>query len=392
MSPSEVSFTRTVRYPFSPAKVNLTRTFENWSASQLINCIAKRKSKKAAARAAAAGGAVGDNPGTLTYECFNGSDNTEFTPPAGGLANGIGRSVSSSRLKFLGARQRAGEKCAADDIGGGGRDDGLARGARSLSPRRAVVGTALPVGGGGTALRGAVNRGAGRGRGEMPPTDNPLWGRRAGADEQRSDVTPGRMRQERREDGGAKHPKPASGTIPEDWIAEEVGSGVTPGSGGRAAGGAAGGGGGTALASAFSSHAGRKSPGTSGGDTSPVGVSSVDVAIEEAIALSAAAAARALDDESSVASANTRYGFRDSREAGGVWMGGVSTVGSARYGDRYVGSDDVSSVGSQDSELPPSMAGLRLDSRKIREMSVEDTGLPSYEEAVAVVPYDWRVN
>lgn len=382
----------------------MTRTLEkpapHLTHSQLINCIAKRKSKKAAARAAAAGGgAVGGhtrNNTLFAFDSFHGSENTELTPPVEGLANGIGKSGSSSRLKFLGARQRAGEKYAAGDTaddagaidGGGrgvGRHNGPARGA-SPSPRGAVVGTALPVIGGGTALRGTVNRGAVRGRGDRG-TESPMWGRRAGADEHRSDVTPGRLRQGLRENGGGtKHPRPASGAIPEDWVAEGKGSEeIVSSSGGAAAGGAGGGGGGTALAAATSA-ADRKSSDGHG----PARISSVDLAIERAIALSAGAAATAFDNESSVASPNTRDGFRDSRD---VWMGGASTVGSARYaGDRRVGGDDVSSVGSQDSALPPSMAGLRLNTRTIEEADVADTGLPSYEEAVRVVaPYEWRV-
>eukprot|EP00903_Cladosiphon_okamuranus_P018231 g16770.t1 len=354
----------------------------------LINCIAKLKSKKAAARAAASDGnpVGGRRPRSIhTYDSFH-SENTELTPPAGGLASGIGKSGSSSRLKFLGARQRAGEKYAAgdagaavDDVDGGGvGDGGLARGA-SPSPRGAMVGTALPVIRGGKPLRGTANRGAVKGRGERG-TESPLWGGRAGADGRRLDVAPGRRRQGLTENGGGggtKQPRPASGTIPEDWVAEEEGSEeIASSSGGAAAGGAGGGGGGTALASS-ASGAGRKSP----GGHSPAHVSSsVDLAIEEAIAHSASAAATALDNESSVASPNTRDDFRDSRD---VWMGDASTVGSARYaGHRRGGNDDAGSVGSEDSELPPSMSGLRLNTRTIEEADVADTGLPSYEEVV----------
>eukprot|EP00752_Nemacystus_decipiens_P012339 g10939.t1 len=382
----------------------------------LINCVAKRKSKKAAARAAAAGGAgVRDNPNILTYESFN-SENTDFTTPVGG---GLGKSGSSSRLKFLGARQRASEKFAADDdiSGGGGtwgpRDSSLAR--TASPPHRGAVGTALPVigggGSGGAGLRGTGNRGAVRGRGGGGgDTESPLWGRRTGVDERRSDVTPGRLRQEQRENGGGmRHPRPASGTIPEDWVAEgEEGSeaGAASGSGGRAVAAAAGGGGGGTALSARSGARARAEAGTgdrAAGRTfscgrSPARISSsADVAIEEAIALSAVAAASALDNESSVASPSNNGGaggFRadDARREDGVWMGGASTVGSARHAGKreYVGSDGVSSVGSHDSELPPSMHGLRLDTTAMDEVDVDDRGLPSYEEAVAAAPYEWR--
>ncbi|CBN78474.1 expressed unknown protein [Ectocarpus siliculosus] len=85
-----------------------------------------------------------------------------------------------------------------------------------------------------------------------------------------------------------------------------------------------------------------------------------------------------------------------------VWMGGGSTVGSTSAaaaaatprsaagvgqagGLGYTGDYGISSsVGSEESEMPPSMPGLRLDRRTIDQEDVTLTGLPSYEEVVGV--------
>ncbi|CAN0543375.1 unnamed protein product [Ectocarpus sp. 12 AP-2014] len=215
-----------------------------------------------------------------------------------------------------------------------------------------------------------------------------MWGRRAGANENRADVTPSRFRQN---DGGiivggvagtpvarTKLPRPPSGSIPENWAAEAAAE-----RGSRRSGR----GGVTDAAGADGD--------SSSSSSSPVRVSSVDLVIEEAIAMSATAS-----------SAHDQGGFFPN-ETGScrgdedVWMGGGSTVGSTSAvaaasprsaaavgqagGLGYTADYGISSsVGSEESELPPSMPGLRLDRKTIDQEDVTLTGLPSYEEVVGV--------
>lgn len=377
--------------------------------------MAKRRSKRAEQAATAAavtgdgsgqGGGHRRHPISHRYNSFHSEKSAAMTPPVASGGGGSDINGYSSRKTPVRTRGFA---------GGDGGDSGGGGGVR----------------GGGKNATGSA-------------TKSPLWGRWAGADESRTDVTPGRLRQRQHTGGGdggggggdgtisgggvgvgvvglterrgavraMQQDNATGGTIPEDWVGE-VTSAAGDGGGADARGG---------MGSPPPSSGGGLSGGSGGGSSAdsssggPVRTSSVELAIEGAIASSAVVPAASSASCSLYSSDDNGSGSWDGSSSGDargdetVWMGGGGTIGSTdgsglrqqhrqefggplgyaagrsksnAFGSSTGGAAAAVGAISEASDVPPTMRSLRLDRKPIEDADPAQTGLPSYEEAIS---------